>query len=135
MTSKKPDIESRDDIIVFVDAFYEQIRSDSLLAPVFNMKIPSDQWQQHQNRMYDFWYAMIFYGDRYEGNPLAKHIRLPISQKHFERWLELFHQTIDTYFEGLVAEEVKLRSNRIASVFVDKIEQFNDWQSSKSENE
>ena len=123
---EKKDIESRDDVIVFVDRFYEKVGQDDLLAPIFNSKIAADEWQHHLNRMYDFWYAMIFYSDRYEGNPLAKHVSLPIEQEHFDRWLGLFHATIDENFSGSVAAGVKDRSDRIAAVFINKINQYKE---------
>jgi len=118
---EQKDIEDRDDIVAFVDRFYEKVRADELLAPVFHSKIAADEWQFHLNRMYDFWNAMIFYADRYEGNPLAKHMSLEVEQKHFDRWLSLFHATIDELFSGPVAEGVKERSRQIAAAFIGKM--------------
>ncbi len=118
---QKADIGGRDDIVAFVDGFYEKVRGDDLLAPVFNSKIAPDEWQSHLNRMYDFWNAMIFYADRYEGNPLAKHMSLDVDQEHFDRWLSLFHATIDELFDGPIANGVKERSKRIAAVFIGKM--------------
>ena len=37
-------IKSRDDIRLLVDTFYTAIRRDALLGPIFNARIPEDQW-------------------------------------------------------------------------------------------
>jgi hemoglobin len=41
---------------------------------------------------------------------------------HFEKWLELFHETVDELFAGEKAEEAKWRGNRMAEMFELKIE-------------
>jgi len=44
------------------------------------------------------------------------HKKYPLSQKHFEQWLQLFISTVDEYFEGERAELVKKRAFSIAAV-------------------
>jgi hemoglobin len=53
----------------------------------------------------------------YQGNPFSKHIQLKINAAHFERWLTLFHQTVDELFAGDKAQETKDRARGIAGVF------------------
>lgn len=53
----------------------------------------------------------------YKGQPFPKHLVLPISGEHFNRWLTLFEQTIDELFEGEKAEEAKQRAMMIAQTF------------------
>ena len=46
------DIAGKDDIKIFVDKFYEKIREDETLGPVFALRIPAENWPKHLERMY-----------------------------------------------------------------------------------
>jgi hemoglobin len=58
----------------------------------------------------------------YNGAPFPPHATLPIQEEHFNRWLKLWGQTVDQFFEGDVAEEAKWRGERMAGVFLSKLE-------------
>jgi hemoglobin len=116
---KMKDIEDINDIRILVDDFYRKVRKDELLAPVFNERI--SHWQMHLDTMYRFWNAALFQVREYVGNPLAKHINLPVSGAHFERWVTLFYETLDERFEGPVADEAKRRSLIMANTFYSRI--------------
>jgi hemoglobin len=109
------DIENMNDIKILVDDFYRKVRKDELLASVFNDRI--SDWQLHLDTMYRFWNAALFQIREYVGNPLAKHINLPVSGVHFERWISLFYETLDEHFVGPVADEAKRRSVIMANTF------------------
>ena len=117
----KTDIRDKKDIKLFVDKFYEKVRDNELLAPVFASKIPGEAWPAHLERMYDFWNAILFSEKGFEGNPMQKHMRLPIEEKHFTQWLTLFSQTIDELFAGPKAAEAKTRAGSIAQIMNFKI--------------
>lgn len=114
------DIEGIADIQLFVDQFYSKVRQDSLIGPVFEAVIAGD-WQPHLDKMYAFWNAALFGVAGFKGNPFAKHAPLPIAQQHFDRWLELFTETIDSHFEGPMAEDTKHRAGLMAVMFVYKL--------------
>ncbi len=109
------DIENIDDIKRLVDDFYTKVRADELLAPVFASRI--DDWGPHLDKMYRFWNVALFQIREYTGNPFAKHVNLPVNDKHFERWLELFYETLDANFSGSVADDAKRRSLIMANTF------------------
>jgi hemoglobin len=113
------DITNINDIKVFVDEFYDKVRRDTLIGPVFLQVIPD--WQPHLDRMYAFWNAVLFGVSGFKGNPFAKHAPLQIGQEHFDRWLLLFAETIDTYFEGPVAEDTKKRAGLMAEMFLSRL--------------
>jgi len=115
------DVENKEDIRQFVDAFYASVRKDPLIGPVFNDAIGEDNWDMHLERMYGFWNTILFSEQDYRGNPFSKHVPLPIEEKHFSRWLELFRITINELFEGPKAEEALVRSKAIAGVFQHKL--------------
>lgn len=108
-----PDIIDREDVIKFVDRFYDKVKIDALLGPAF----AHVNWPRHLPIMYNFWSSMLLDDQSYRGNPLQRHLDLPIGTEHFSRWQELFQETIDENFVGLNAEEVKMRAQAIARVF------------------
>ena len=109
------DILTEADVGNLVNAFYEKIRQDELLADVFN-DIIQDNWPAHLSRMTDFWTTILLYTRKYKDDPMPKHLPLPVDKKHFERWLMLFNQTIDELFAGQIAENAKKRANSIAAI-------------------
>lgn len=114
-----------DDIKVLVDTFYGKVREDDILAPIFN-PVLQDRWAEHMEKMYTFWQTILLGERTYNGSPFPPHGRLPISEVHFERWLELFYQTIDEKFEGDKADEAKWRASRIAEVFQSRLDMFRE---------
>lgn len=120
-TTLRGDIASRDEIIRLVDTFYDHVRADPLLGPIFD-DVAQVDWSTHLPRMYDFWEAVLFGAATFKGDPLGVHQQLamltPLTRREFERWLVLFHGTVDALFEGAMAEEAKVRSTRIASVML-----------------
>jgi len=103
-----------------VDSFYAKVREDSSLGPIFKNQI-GDNWDQHLDKMYRFWQTVLLNEHTYSGSPFAPHARLPIGKDHFDRWLGLFHETIDENFTGAKAEEAKWRAVKMAEMFQYKI--------------
>ncbi len=117
MTQHRPDIASRNEVIRLVDAFYHRVRGDALLGPIFT-DVARVDWAGHLPKMYDFWESVLFGTATFKGNPLAVHSALarqtPLTSREFDRWVALFHATVDDLFAGTVADAVKLRATRIA---------------------
>lgn len=118
------DIKTREDVRVLVDSFYEKVKIDELLAPVFGHV----DWPHHLPVMYDFWSSILLGDLSYNGSPFSKHLGLPITREHFTRWLKLFTENVDAQFEGLVAEEAKTRAETIANLFQYKMGLLTDKQ-------
>ncbi len=118
------EIQTKEDIELMVDTFYSKVRTDSLLGEIFNNVI-QDKWPEHLGKMYRFWQTVLMHESSYRGNPLSHHINLPISKEHFNRWLELFYESLDENFIGDKAEEAKMRAAKIAEMFQYRIHQYN----------
>ena len=116
----KKDIENIEDIKLFVNEFYQKIKRDDLLAPIFFDKIPGD-WQPHLDKMYQFWNAALFGVVGYSGNPFGKHSNMKIYKVHFSIWLFLFKDTINEHFVGPIAENAKWRAEIMAEAFLKKL--------------
>lgn len=114
------DISTRADIEQIVNEFYTFVREDGLIGPIFNEAI-QDKWPVHLSKMYSFWETVLLGNHTYNGAPFMPHAKLPLTQLHFDRWLSLFNQTIDTHFKGPIAEDAKQRAEKMAIMFLSKI--------------
>ena len=117
----KKEIENLEDIKLLVDGFYDSVRKDELLSPIFN-EIIGDKWPEHLEKMYRFWQSILLEEYTYSGNPFLAHANLGISEIHFKRWLSLFYETVDSSFEGEIAEKAKLQGKQMSKIFSAKIE-------------
>jgi len=115
----KYDITDRRDVMRLVNVFYDRVRDDDLLGPIFDQVARVD-WTTHLPRMYDFWESVLFQQATFRGNPPALHRALarltPMTGQEFGRWISLFHDTVDHLFAGPMAEHAKLSASRIALV-------------------
>jgi hemoglobin len=118
---KQQPINTLDDIKILVDSFYEKVKIDSLLGPIFN-GILQNHWPEHLEKLYRFWQTVLLEEHTYHGSPFVPHAHLPVSQDHFQRWIYLFHQTVDEYFIGEKATDAKWRAEKMAEMFWHKIE-------------
>jgi hemoglobin len=101
-----------------VHGFYEAIRDDALLGPIFNGAIAPEAWPIHLEKMCDFWSSMLLKTGRYDGRPLHPHLRIPeLGEAHFRRWLKLFRSTVQRTCPPEVAVLFMERALRIAHSF------------------
>ena len=110
------DISTAEDIKTLVDAFYEKVRRDELIGPIFG-GVPGFDWETHLPAMYRFWETLLLGAGTYQGAPFPKHAVLAIQQEHFERWLSLFVTAVNENFAGAKSEEAKDRAMSIADTF------------------
>jgi hemoglobin len=121
--NNKHDITSLEDIRLLVDTFYTKVAEDALLGPVFSKRL-GDNWLPHLEKMYTFWQTLLLQEHTYNGAPFPPHARLPIDEKHFNKWLNLFTATVDELFAGEKAGEAKWRAGKMAEMFQYKITYF-----------
>jgi hemoglobin len=96
-----------------VRAFYEKVRADEMLAPVFDARIRD--WELHLQQMFAFWSSVALMAGRYHGTPMAKHTPLPVDAAHFDRWLSLFETTARELCPPEAAAHFVERARRIAA--------------------
>ncbi len=96
-----------------VHGFYDQVRADPMLGPVFAERITD--WGPHLAKMVDFWSSVALMTGRYHGAPMPKHLPLPVEAAHFDRWLLLFRQTAQEICPPEGAAWVISRAESIAS--------------------
>lgn len=119
MPTPTRDIETEADIALFVAKFYERVRQDPDLGPIFDGVARVD-WPEHLPKIERFWSSMLLGTGTYAGNPMPVHFDLsrktPISPAHFTQWLSLFRQTLTAHFAGERTQEALLRAQGIAIV-------------------
>ena len=113
-----PDVLDEAMIHAVVHGFYDRIRQDDLLGPIFNARIGAEDWTIHLTKMCDFWSATLLRTGRYEGRPLPPHVTIPeLGEEHFRRWLSLFRETVRRECPPEVAHLFMDRALRIAHSF------------------
>jgi hemoglobin len=120
MRQEKQEILSREDVQNLVDQFYARVNQDPLLSPVFNDFAKVD-WAKHLPKMYSFWSSILLEEYSYKGRPFPPHALLPAKKVHYDRWLKLFSETVDSLFVGEKAEMAKLRAKNLASIFMSRL--------------
>ncbi|MEM7086914.1 MAG: group III truncated hemoglobin [Bacteroidota bacterium] len=116
---ERTDITSEEDVHVLVRTFYGKVREDELLGPIFNNVI--EDWEEHFERLTNFWVSNLFFSKKYHGDPLQKHVEVDaahngtINEMHFGVWLNLWFETIDELFKGEVAQIAKNRARNMST--------------------
>ena len=118
--NKAKEIVSPEDIKTLVDTFYEKVRKDELIGPIFNDRI-MDRWPYHVQKMYTFWQTVLLEEHTYFGSPFPPHANLPVDHRHFEKWMQLFTQTVNELFIGEKAKDAIWRAGKMAELFEEKI--------------
>jgi len=116
----KNDIKTLKDVQFLVDQFYAKVQDDPFLGPIFNTRL-TGRWEMHHRKLYRFWHTILLRRPDYFGDPVPMHFKLNIDQSHFDRWLSIWSETVDTNFEGLIAERAKFRGKTMSAAFISKI--------------
>lgn len=108
---------SRTAISQIVRKFYEKIRLDSELGPIFEKNI-SVSWDDHLNTMDRFWESVALNLGTYSGSPIFAHKGIKhLSPDHFERWLHVFSGTVFEVTQSTEATSFLFgRAEKIAAV-------------------
>lgn len=107
------DLCTEEEIVQLVYGFYDNVRRDEVLGPIFQRHIKD--WDTHLPTMVDFWSSALRGTARFRGSPMPKHAALPdLSIELFQRWLKLFQETTATLPNAALADKANELSKRIA---------------------
>ena len=98
-------------IATLVDHFYEKVRRDPQIGPIFNAAV--HDWDAHKRLLTSFWSSVALRASSYRGNPLAVHRPHPIHVEHFDRWLALWSETCSEELDEAHAEQMLGFAQRI----------------------
>ena len=108
-----PDFCTTEEIRDLVYRFYDRVRQDERLGPVFDAHI--HDWPAHLEIMVRFWSSLLRSTGEYSGTPMPKHVALPsLDASLFQQWLALFHQTTAELSNRPMAELAEEFAHRIA---------------------
>ncbi len=103
-----------------VDTFYEDIRVDALLGPIFAHHVAD--WSLHLPKMYNFWSTVVLRTGRYSGRPLEAHERIAgLTQAHFTRWLELWNEVVRRIIPSAAQTPFIVAADRMALSMASRI--------------
>lgn len=122
---QKVKIEDIEQVRSLVDTFYEKVKTDPILAPIFDQRIKGD-WDKHLDKMYRFWQTVLLEEHTYYGSPFTPHASMPVNEQHFDRWLKLFNATVEEKFTGEKAKEAIWRAEKMAQMFQAKIKYYRE---------
>ena len=107
------DLCTEEEITTLVYGFYDRVRADPMLGPIFNTHI--NDWDKHLRIMVQFWSSLLLGTGTYSGTPMPKHVALPgLQADMFTQWLALFHQTAQELPNRAFAERAEEFAQRIA---------------------
>lgn len=116
----KKQIQSREEVSLLVHSFYAKIRKDEEIGRFFNDVIKD--WDEHLEKLTNFWEMNLFGVRNYMGNPIEAHIEVDqnsggvITTNEFGIWLNHWFATIDELFEGENADTLKRRARKMSSM-------------------
>ncbi|WP_173923711.1 group III truncated hemoglobin [Agromyces sp. Marseille-P2726] len=119
------DLADRTDVEELVTAFYRSAFADPLIGPIFT-EVARMDLDHHLPIICDFWETVLFRAGLYRRNALQVHYvlnaRHPLTEEHFDRWLQLWKATVDDRFAGVKAELAKTQATRIAGSMQRRLE-------------
>lgn len=97
-----------------VPLFYERVRADPVLGPIFNGAI--EDWDLHLGKLQAFWSSVMLTSGRYKGQPMVAHLRHAerMTRTNFQRWLGLWKTVTEEIMPPEAATEFQLKADRIA---------------------
>ena len=113
------DLDTVDEISEMVGRFYADVSMDALLGPMFN-DVARVDWSEHLQKLTAFWSRALLNVPGYAGNPFRAHAlvhaKKAFTPSHFERWLSLFHETLDLGWTGPLAGRAHELADNVARV-------------------
>ena len=121
---EKPDIETREDILLIMRSFYDKLLADESISYLFT-DVAKVNLEEHFPILVDFWDSMLFGTQTYKANAMQPHIDLAKKSKltadHFKTWLGYLFTSIDERNEGRIAHTMKARAQNIAGLMEFKV--------------
>lgn len=114
-----------DQIARVVSRFYETVRADPVLAPVFAVHISEQNWPAHEAKIARFWRNAILSERSYDGNPMQTHMQtLNVHGAHFPVWLALFDEALKSELPEDTAAAFSALAHRIGRGLRMGVEEF-----------
>jgi hemoglobin len=112
------DVDTIEEITELVTRQYVDVVQDELLQPYFDFGPGFVDWQAHIGAVTDYWAHVLLYAPDYAIDVIESHRRHhelePFTPELFDRWLQIFHDTVDGGWVGPKATMAKKRATGMA---------------------
>lgn len=99
----------------FVTHFYDVVHDDEILGPYFHNQM-SATWDEHLEKMCNFWSAILLKTHRFNGRPMPAHTKLTgLQQSDFLHWLKTFEKTIKACCPPEAVPHIMKKAHMIAN--------------------
>jgi hemoglobin len=126
------DLDSEDEIVEMVTRQYVDVGQDELLQPYFDFGPGFIDWQAHIRTVADYWCHVLLFAPGYEIDTIENHRHLhesaPFTPAHFDRWLQVFHDTVDGGWSGPKASEANKKATGMAWAMARRFLGHGAWQ-------
>ena len=113
------DLDTPEEIAEMVRRFYADVAMDDLLGPMFE-EVARVDWVEHLPKLAAFWNRALLGLPGYSGNPFQAHAAVhrerAFTPAHFDRWLDLFEETLALGWVGPNADGAKELARNVARV-------------------
>ena len=113
-----PDLDNKQHIRDFIEAFYGRILADPSLAPIF-LDVAEIELDKHLPVMRSYWEKLLLGDSDYNRHTMNIHRALnskrTLHAEDFDRWLALFCLTADESYGGPRTERAKRVATAIAT--------------------
>ena len=119
MTTATPlmDLDSKENIALFVELFYGKMLKDPVLAPIF-LDVANIDIREHFGHIRAYWEKLLLGEEDYQRHTMnihrALHSKRPLTNADFQRWLDFFTATINENFSGPYADKARKIAHHIA---------------------
>ena len=122
------DILNQEDLHFLVDEFYKKLLADVRINYIFT-DVVKIKIEEHLPILVTFWSQMILGTGGYTSNLTDIHLKVDklehLTPALFDIWLLHFNNTINKYFDGKNAAEIKLQAKNLSLILQIKIKQQN----------
>lgn len=128
---RRRDLDTTEEVLEMVTRQYVDIVQDELLEPYFNFGPGFIDWQAHIESVSDYWNHVLLYAPDYQIDVIEAHRTLhdtdPFTPQLFDRWLEVFNNTIDGGWTGPHAEHAKKKASGMAWAMAQRFLGKGNW--------
>jgi hemoglobin len=125
------DLDSAEEVFEMVTRQYVDVGQDDLLQPYFDFGPGFIDWQAHIRTVSDYWCHVLLYAPGYDVDAIERHRHLhdraPFTPELFDRWLQIFHDTVDGGWSGPNAAVAKKRATGMAWAMAQRLLGKNAW--------
>lgn len=121
---RERDLDSFEEIVELVTRQYADVVQDELLAPYFTFGPDHLDWQAHIGAVADYWQHVLLLTPDYDIDVLEVHRHLhehrAFTPELFERWLQIFVDTVDGGWTGPNATIAEKRATGMARAMANR---------------